>query len=486
MGRRQVAPGGPGANQSVGGQGAITGSVHGHPVEAYGPPELAGQTLHDPITATSLGGGLGGTSAKFGANMHEGIDLMAPVGAPVYASKSGTIVRAPKPGGGTDQVLTIKHDDGVYSRYLHQGPASVKEGDVVAGGQQIGTSGYRNAAHTHFEMWHGTPGGRDSKLMNARAIYGWNKGNLPQGGRAMTAMGPGGQGQPAVAGGRPAPATASLTPPTADTPSARGSPDGGQGQPPVAGGEGQSSVTKGSFYDTGAQTSTGERFDPEGYTAAIRQSDRNQWGGVRAGGGDQWADVTDQNTGKTVRVRVNDVMGKRDPQDRGIDLSRGSMRALDPSLKSGVLPNLKVTRLPPGKYSGGPVNAEAVSKSAQAGPGGNKSMPGWDQGAADERINARERQLKEQGSFESGYPSDDLSPKDHHVELDALEKRHAQLRHSMSQPIKMHVDAPQLPPHYESAWRRSAGKQQQKYINDSISRNERTAFGASALDYGLG
>jgi hypothetical protein len=130
------------------------------------------------------GGGVGGTSAKFGPGMHEGVDLMAKVGSPVYASRDGTIVHATT-STGLDQVITIDHGDGTYSRYLHQGPGLVKVGDKVKGGQQIGTSGYRNAPHTHFEMWRGVPSGRGSYLMNPKALYGWDKQHQPVGGREV-------------------------------------------------------------------------------------------------------------------------------------------------------------------------------------------------------------------------------------------------------------------------------------------------------------
>ena len=70
---------------------------------------------------------------------------MGPVGSKVYAAQEGEVIKAPHSGGGIDQVLTIKHPDGTYSRYLHQGySGAVKVGDKVTGGQVVGSSGYRN------------------------------------------------------------------------------------------------------------------------------------------------------------------------------------------------------------------------------------------------------------------------------------------------------------------------------------------------------
>ena len=324
--------------------GAMSGTVHGHEVEAFGPSGLAGQKIYDPITAQSLGGGLGGTSAKFGPHMHEGIDLMARVGSPVYASRSGTIVRAPRSGGGLDQVLTIKHDDGTYSRYLHQGPASVKEGDLVRGGQPIGTSGYRNAPHTHFEMWHGAPG-RGSKLMNAKAIYGWDKNNLPQGGREVTALGVGGkpgETEPGTAAGKPSsPATAA---PTGFAPAAPGT--------PITGDASTYNPYKPGWRSGGGRTASGEAYDPQDWTAAIQTGLRHKFGGVGYGKGYQPSYGLVEHDGKQAIVRINDVM----PYPRRvIDLNERSMRYFDPTAQKGVLRGVKVTPLAGANWTPGPV-----------------------------------------------------------------------------------------------------------------------------------
>lgn len=107
---------------------------------------------------------------------------------------------------------------------------------------------------------------------------------------------------------------------------------------------------KASFYDkgfAGKQTSTGEKYDPEANTAAIQIGLRDKFGGVHAGGKDQWADV--EYNGKTVRVRINDV-GPLAP-GRVIDLSRGVMRQFDPTLSKGVLEGVTVTPVSPGEIS---------------------------------------------------------------------------------------------------------------------------------------
>lgn len=218
--------GGEGGGAAVGGQGAMGGSVHGHRVDPYG--GLEGRTLYEPMTGW-MGGGVGGHSAKFGAGQHEGVDVMGKVGTPIYAIASGTVVTAPTKNGGLDQVLTIDHGGGFYSRLLHQGPGTVNPGDHVEGGQVVGSSGFRNAAHSHVEMWRGRPGASGSVLMNPKAIFRWDKSNPAVGGREVVVGAPGGQqsrdqqASKDKAGGWPAPLTAvpflnlrpmSLKPPT--------------------------------------------------------------------------------------------------------------------------------------------------------------------------------------------------------------------------------------------------------------------------------
>ena len=85
-----------------------------------------------------------------------------------------------------------------------------------------------------------------------------------------------------------------------------------------------------SFYSTGHRTASGERFNPNGYTAASRTLPF----GTRL-------HVTNPTTGRSVIVRVND----RGPFVRGrdLDLARGAAAALG-ILRQGTA-NLKVARL---------------------------------------------------------------------------------------------------------------------------------------------
>jgi rare lipoprotein A (peptidoglycan hydrolase) len=81
---------------------------------------------------------------------------------------------------------------------------------------------------------------------------------------------------------------------------------------------------KASFYWQDYMTASGERFKPEGLTAAHRTFKLQSW--IR---------VTNERNGRSVIVRVND----RGPYIRGriVDLSRGAARVVD-MVKAGVVP----------------------------------------------------------------------------------------------------------------------------------------------------
>lgn len=117
-----------------------------------------------------------------------------------------------------------------------------------------------------------------------------------------------------------------------------------------------------SFYsglpsEGGSRTSTGERVDPASYTGALQSGLAKQYGGLRKGG--VWADVTDERTGKKVRVYLNDTGPLR--PGRVVDLSPKAFGEFGP-LSKGVHQNMRVDILPPaprGKsYRGGPVGED--------------------------------------------------------------------------------------------------------------------------------
>ena len=91
--------------------------------------------------------------------MHEGIDIAAPVGTPVIAPASGTVVFAGRQSG-YGQVVILSHGDDITTLYGHASKIFVKEGDYVERGQkisQVGNTGHSTGPHVHYEVRvHGT------------------------------------------------------------------------------------------------------------------------------------------------------------------------------------------------------------------------------------------------------------------------------------------------------------------------------------------
>ena len=95
------------------------------------------------------------------------------------------------------------------------------------------------------------------------------------------------------------------------------------------------------WREGGPNTASGERYDPDVWTAAIKTSLRQKFGGVRYGARPKYALV--EAVGKKLIVKINDV-GPLTP-GRIIDLNERAMRHFDPSLKVGVLHGVKVKPL---------------------------------------------------------------------------------------------------------------------------------------------
>lgn len=95
-------------------------------------------------------GGIGSTN-------HQGIDIYAPTGTPIYAAASGTVVAMQKPsqsnGGGN--YTMVNHEKGIITEYMHQSKfaETLKVGDKVVKGEiigYVGTTGNVTGPHLHF------------------------------------------------------------------------------------------------------------------------------------------------------------------------------------------------------------------------------------------------------------------------------------------------------------------------------------------------
>ena len=92
---------------------------------------------------------------------HEGADMLAPQGTPIYATAAGVVRASAESIGGYGVAVMIDHVVGgqrVSTTYGHMtyGSRQVEAGQTVAAGQLIGvvgSTGRSTANHLHFEVW---------------------------------------------------------------------------------------------------------------------------------------------------------------------------------------------------------------------------------------------------------------------------------------------------------------------------------------------
>lgn len=85
---------------------------------------------------------------------HEGIDIAAPLGAPVVAPAAGVVITiATQVGYGL--LIEVDHGHGVVTKYGHLSRARVRAGQAVVRGQllaNVGSSGLSTGPHLHYEI----------------------------------------------------------------------------------------------------------------------------------------------------------------------------------------------------------------------------------------------------------------------------------------------------------------------------------------------
>lgn len=95
-----------------------------------------------------------------GTNFHTGIDIAGKdvYGTPVTAAQDGTvafITPIHKSGAGYGNYIILDHGGDIATLYAHLSVITVKEGESVLKGQQIGeigATGYATGPHLHFEV----------------------------------------------------------------------------------------------------------------------------------------------------------------------------------------------------------------------------------------------------------------------------------------------------------------------------------------------
>ena len=85
--------------------------------------------------------------------MHNGIDMAAPQGTPIYATRAGKVTRVAYQAGGAGNYVSINHLDGFSSIYMHMTHSVVKKDQNVTAGQiigYVGSTGISTGPHLHF------------------------------------------------------------------------------------------------------------------------------------------------------------------------------------------------------------------------------------------------------------------------------------------------------------------------------------------------
>ena len=85
---------------------------------------------------------------------HDGIDVAAPEGTPVYAVRGGRVIYSDRiPGYGN--IVIVVHERGLSTVYAHNLSNEVSVGDFVRQGQlvsRVGRTGRTTGANLHFEV----------------------------------------------------------------------------------------------------------------------------------------------------------------------------------------------------------------------------------------------------------------------------------------------------------------------------------------------
>lgn len=91
--------------------------------------------------------------------MHNGLDMIAPSGSPVYAAADGTVKEVIRSRKGLGNVVVIDHGNGYVTRYAHLADVEAKKGRRLTKGSRIGyvgVSGNSFAPHLHYEVMRDT------------------------------------------------------------------------------------------------------------------------------------------------------------------------------------------------------------------------------------------------------------------------------------------------------------------------------------------
>jgi murein DD-endopeptidase MepM/ murein hydrolase activator NlpD len=100
------------------------------------------------------GGTLSSPFGPRGGSFHDGIDIAAPEGTPVYAARDGRVIYSDQiPGYGN--IVILEHPNGLSTVYAHNSRNEVSQGDFVQQGDavaRVGSTGRTTGPNLHFEI----------------------------------------------------------------------------------------------------------------------------------------------------------------------------------------------------------------------------------------------------------------------------------------------------------------------------------------------
>lgn len=146
VGQRLIIPGTPSTGQT---------SPPSRLVAVPPPPKRASSRFAWPVQGTVISR----FGPKQGGRHNDGINIRAPMGAPVRAAENGVVAYAGSDLKGFGNLLLIRHDGGWVTAYGHNQTLLVKRGDTVKRGQviaHVGDTGTTGGPQLHFEIRRGT------------------------------------------------------------------------------------------------------------------------------------------------------------------------------------------------------------------------------------------------------------------------------------------------------------------------------------------
>lgn len=116
----------------------------------FPPTKTLGVSMSRPIGAARVGSPFGVRGARF----HEGIDLVACEGTPIYAAHDGLVIFSGERLSGYGNMVALQQGQ-VMTVYAHTSENLVQRGQIVKRGTEIakvGATGRATGPHLHFEV----------------------------------------------------------------------------------------------------------------------------------------------------------------------------------------------------------------------------------------------------------------------------------------------------------------------------------------------